>query len=203
MFLSKLVLNPRNREARRDLSNPYELHRTLSRAFAPDAESTPARFLWRLESTGGWQQPIVLVQSATQGNWTPLNTLSGYLQGDVQDKAFEPDPWLVPGGTLRFRLLANPTVTREGKRWGLHNEEDQLGWLMRQGKRHGFTPTQALVSASSMQQGRKAQHMLSVLGVTFDGYLQVQDPVALLSALQNGVGPAKSLGCGLLTVARA
>mgnify|MGYP002136949035 FL=1 len=35
MFLSKLILNPKSREARRDLANPYDLHRTLARAFAP------------------------------------------------------------------------------------------------------------------------------------------------------------------------
>lgn len=49
MFLSNPVLNPKSREARRDLANPYDLHRTLARAFAPDEQTAPGRFLWRLE----------------------------------------------------------------------------------------------------------------------------------------------------------
>ncbi|MGH9440620.1 MAG: type I-E CRISPR-associated protein Cas6/Cse3/CasE, partial [Terriglobia bacterium] len=30
MFLTKLTLDPRSRDARRDLSDPYEMHRTLT-----------------------------------------------------------------------------------------------------------------------------------------------------------------------------
>jgi CRISPR system Cascade subunit CasE len=203
MFLSKLILNPRSREARRDLANPYELHRTLARAFAPDAETSPPRFLWRLESSNAWQQPVLLVQSACPGNWASLAALPNYLHGEVQEKALEPERWLEPGRPLRFRLQANPTVTREGKRWGLYGEEEQLAWLARQGDRHGFVPVQALVSASAMQQGRKGQSRLSVLTATFDGYLQVRDATTLVAALRDGIGPAKSLGCGLLTLGRA
>jgi len=75
MFLSKLILNPKSREARRDLANPYDLHRTLARAFAPDEQTAPGRFLWRLEPTANWQQPQLLVQSQTAGNWGPLHDL--------------------------------------------------------------------------------------------------------------------------------
>ena len=203
MFLNKLILNPRSREARRDLANPYELHRTLARAFAPDAETAPARFLWRLETGSCWQQPVLLVQSASLGNWAPLIELPHYLHGDVQEKTLYPERWLEPGRSFRFRLQANPTVTREGKRWGLHKEEEQLAWLTRQGECHGFELVQALVSSSVMQQGRKGQAVLSVLTSTFDGYLKVQDPAALLKSMREGIGPAKSLGCGLLTLARA
>jgi CRISPR system Cascade subunit CasE len=202
MFLSKLILNPRSREARRDLANPYELHRTLARAFAPDTETAPARFLWRLEATAGWQQAILLVQSAYPGDWAPLVELPNYLHEEVQEKALMPERWLLSGRTFRFRLQANPTVTKAGKRWGLLKEEEQLAWLARQGERYGFMPAQALVSASVMQQGRKGQNRLSVLTATFDGYLRVQDPVTLQAALRDGIGPAKSLGCGLLTLGR-
>ena len=78
-----------------------------------------------------------------------------------------------------------------------------MAWLARQGERHGFTPLQALVSGSAMQQGRKGDSRLSVLTAIFEGYLRVNDPQALLVALQGGIGPAKSLGCGLLSLGRA
>lgn len=202
LHLSRLVLNPKSRDARRDLANPYELHRTLARAFAPDEQTAPARFLWRLEPTGNWVQPQLLVQSSTPGKWEPLYKLPDYLQGTVQEKSVEPEQWLDTTHTYRFRLQANPTVTRDGKRRGLCSEEEQLAWLARQGARHGFTPVQALVSASTMQQGRKGDNRLSVLTATFEGYLLVNDITMLLAALQSGIGPAKSLGCGLLSLGR-
>ena len=36
MYLSQLTLNPRTRRVQRELANPYELHRTLMRAY-PEA----------------------------------------------------------------------------------------------------------------------------------------------------------------------
>ncbi|WP_421212081.1 type I-E CRISPR-associated protein Cas6/Cse3/CasE [Aeromonas enteropelogenes] len=202
LHLSRLILNPRSRAARRDLANPYDLHRTLARAFAPDKESAPERFLWRLEVTANWQQPQLLVQSQTEGNWEPLRDQPYYLQEEVQEKRLALEQWLEPEGSYRFRLHANPTVTRGGKRWGLCNESEQLAWLARQGQRHGFTLLQALVSGSAMQQGRKGNCCLSVLTATFEGYLRVSDTQALQAALQGGIGPAKSLGCGLLSLGR-
>lgn len=202
LYLSRLILNPRSKEARRDLANPYDLHRTLSRAFAPDEETTPERFLWRLETTVNWQQPQLLVQSQTAGNWARLFALPNYLQGEVQEKSFTPDQWLEVGTTRRFRLQANPTVARDGKRRGLCNEKEQLAWLARQGERHGFSLAHTLVSNSVMLYGRKGENRLSVLTATFEGYLSVADPDALRAALCDGIGPAKSLGCGLLSLGK-
>lgn len=202
MYLSRLLLNLRSRIARRDLANPYELHRTLSRVFALDGQTPPARFLWRLETVSAWQDPVLLVQSRAPGNWVPLAKLPNYLQGEVQEKRFDPAQWLEIDRAYRFRLQANPTVTRNGKRRGLHKREDQLAWLARQGERHGFIPTQVLISGSAMLQGRKREERLSVLTATFDGYLQVKDVNALMLALCDGIGPAKSLGCGLLSLGK-
>lgn len=202
MYLSRLILNSRSWEVRRDLANPYDLHRTLARAFAPDRQTPLARFLWRLESVSTWQYPMLLVQSQVPGNWTPLCELPYYLQSEVQEKSIEPEQWLESGRSYRFCLQSNPTVTRNGKRRGLCKNEEQLAWLARQGERHGFFPAQALVSNSGMRQGRKGDSRLSVLTATFDGYLQVKDADALIVALRDGIGPAKSLGCGLLSLGR-
>ncbi len=39
--------------------------------------------------------------------------------------------------------------------------------------------------------------------VTFDGRLEVTDPVALRRTLTMGLGKAKAYGCGLMTLAQA
>lgn len=52
LTLSRLVLDPRDHAARRDIANPYAMHQTLARVFAEHPDAPPARFLWRLEPGG-------------------------------------------------------------------------------------------------------------------------------------------------------
>ena len=81
MYLTRLTLDPRSAQARRDLADAYEMHRTLARAFVTDEHSSPVRFLWRLEAgSNAWASPVVLVQSAQVGDWSALQVLPNYLQ---------------------------------------------------------------------------------------------------------------------------
>lgn len=152
LFLSRLQLNPRNRDVRRDLSNCQELHRTLLAAF-PQAQSETARqefgVLYRVEIQPRTGAVTVLVQSELSPDWTKL-------PGDYLFVApVEPKPIaeayqsLQAGQRLRFRLRANPTkcvarqhrpaeAQRDGKRVELRHEADQLAWLQRKAQGGGF-----------------------------------------------------------------
>lgn len=200
MFLTRLRLDPRSAQARRDLGDPYEMHRTLVRAFVRDAEQTPPRFLWRAEPVGAWSEPVVLVQSVEQADWSPLGALPNYLKGPVETRPLQPEDGLQQGKCFRFRLFANPTVTRDGKRLGLVGEETQLVWLKRQGERLGFVPEAALVTGSELMRSRKGDTRISVLKVCFEGRLQVTEPNALAQALRAGIGSGKAFGLGLLSL---
>lgn len=203
MHLTRLTLDPRSAQARRDLGDAYEMHRTLARAFAADAHSPPARFLWRLEAGGNaWATPVVLVQATAEADWSALQALPNYLQRPVESKPLALEEWVEGGGRYRFRLQANPTVTRQSKRYGLVGEAEQLAWLGRQGERHGFSVEAALVTASDVLSSRKGEGLISVQRVCFEGILQVQNLQAFSRALKAGIGPAKAFGCGLLSVAR-
>jgi CRISPR system Cascade subunit CasE len=204
MHLTRLRLDPRNALARRDLADPYDMHRTLVRAFVRDEAQIPPRFLWRLEAGDAWTQPVVLVQSAHAADWSFLSQLPRYLQlGEPpQTKTFDPGQLLEAGSRYRFRLAANPTVSRAGKRHGLVGEDAQLDWLGRQCERGGFGVEVALVSGSQTLHSRKGPMRVSLLRVCFEGTLQVRDVSALSNTLQAGVGPGKAFGCGLLSIAR-
>jgi CRISPR system Cascade subunit CasE len=203
MHLSRLTLEPRSAQARRDLSDAYEMHRTLARAFVADAQNHPARFLWRLEAgSNAWATPVVLVQAAVEADWSALQALPNYLQRPIEHKRLALEEWVEEGVRCRFRLQANPTVTRQGKRLGLAGEVEQLAWLNRQGERHGFSVEAALVTASDVLVGRKGDGRISVQRVCFEGLLRVQSLDAFSRALTAGIGPAKAFGCGLLSVAR-
>lgn len=205
MYLTQLRLDPHSPQARRDLADPYDMHRTLVRAFVRDAQDTALRFLWRLEPGQVWAAPVVLVQSEQAGDWSHLSGLDGYLLGganDVATKHFDPAT-LIQQPRLRFRLAANPTVTRAGKRQGLVGEDAQLEWLQRQGERLGFAPDTVLVTASDMIHGRKGAARVSLRRVLYEGVLQVRDAGQLTQAVAQGIGHGKAFGCGLMSLARS
>lgn len=215
LYLSRLFPDLRHRHVARDLGSPYALHQTLRWAFPgagqpgaplPDGE----RLLWRQDVTlnpeTGERVPALLVQSVTSPDWGALVARDpGYL-GGWEVRPLDPQGALTPGRVLHFRLHANVTVRRvdgQGRsaRHGLHRPEDQLAWLDRQGEHHGFGVLGADIIRSGRVRTRKGQGVITLHTVTFEGALQVQDPAQLALALRGGLGHAKSLGCGLLSLA--
>ncbi|MDD2989350.1 MAG: type I-E CRISPR-associated protein Cas6/Cse3/CasE [Zoogloea sp.] len=204
MFLAKLVLDGAFAHVRRDLSDAYQLHRTLVRFFADNETSPPRRFLWRLEADAGQGAvgaATVLIQSAQPGNWEAIENLEGYRLAGQKEVVL--DALLRRGRHYSFRLLANPTVTRAGKRYGLVGEEAQREWLSRQAERNGFALRESVVTGSSrltVKQSRSG-HRMTVDTVRFDGVLTVEDVGKVHEVLINGLGHAKALGLGLLSIA--
>jgi CRISPR system Cascade subunit CasE len=202
MFLSRLILDPRSRQVRREVAEPYEMHRTLLCAFPGPLDAE--RVLFRLESMRDTPNLAVLVQSHLQPDWSHLQSLPSYLLEAAQLKEFNPS--FRERQRLRFRLRANPTNKREGKRLGLVTEEAQRHWLERKAQTHGFRILGVQVVREGMFLGRKKdggqRHKLTHLSVRYDGLLEVADPDHLIAALRNGIGSGKAFGFGLLSLAR-
>ena len=202
MYLTRLRFDLRSSQARRDLGDPYEMHRTLVRSFVGSDTQTPPRFLWRLEPENAWNAPTVLVQSLEPANWSVLEQLPYYLKRAPETKRVDLVNLLQPQVRYRFRLHANPTVARNRKRFGLSSETAQLDWLIRQGLRFGFEVEAALVTSSDVLSGHKGGTAISLHRACFEGVLRIVDVQALSGALQGGIGPGKAFGCGLLSIAR-
>ena len=204
MYLSRLILNPKNRAVQKDIANPYELHRSLLAAFADDLPEKE-RILYRVDTDPRSGVPTVLLQSHTSPDWAVLDQRSNYLASAPDVKTFDLEDKLTPGQTLSFRLRANATVKRDGSRHGLYNEEDQRAWLARKGERNGFQPQRVTVIQEGDQLAWKPRRnsgsrKITHFAVRFDGLLQVTDSHVLWEAVQSGVGPAKSFGFGLLSL---
>ncbi|NSW58710.1 MAG: type I-E CRISPR-associated protein Cas6/Cse3/CasE [Armatimonadetes bacterium] len=205
MYLSRLILDPRSRQVRAELLNPYEMHRTLLRAFR--AKRDAAGVLYRVESDRRTGVPTALVQSAIEPDWSALTQLDRYLLAtDLDNPAYKQlTPAFSTGQVLQFRLRANPTVKRDGKRLGLLEEQAQAAWLARKAEGGGFRilscaiVPEGLGSAAKHDRGHRVQ--VSHFAVRFDGILQVTEPDLFLRTLQSGIGPAKAFGFGLLSVA--
>ncbi len=201
MYLCRLFLDPLHKQCRRDLADPYEMHRTLVRAVVASDDDSPPRLLWRQEGAAG-NRTMLLVQSPVEPMWDRAFAPGAILMED--QKAFNPEQIIHARQRFRFRLVANPTVTRQGKRYGLMREEDQLDWLARQGKRYGFAVQGCIRAFSyrlSTRQRKEGGHRMTVQAVGFEGVLTPLDASALAQALASGIGHAKALGLGLLSLA--
>lgn len=220
MFLHRIHLNSRCREARRDLADHYQLHSTLCRAFTPPEKKCPSgEFLWRLEPETALQDlPRVLVQSRSIPDWDGI-CLKDWLADaappiDLKDRLMLES--LKAGQRFRFRLRANPSVCRNGKRLGLLRQEEQENWIVRKGQLHGFSlPPLAPFDLSEMSMGRVdvrisqvqfsrgKQHSgnrIKIFSVLYDGVLKVTEPEKFKRALETGIGRGKVMGLGLLSV---
>lgn len=200
MVLSKITLDLEDTNARRDLADPYEMHSTLMRL----VDGGASRPLWRLEVPRGPLPPHILVQTDKPPDPTQLR-----VGGTPYFTSFESRPHLLAddlrvGELLRFRLRANPTVTREGKRHGLLREEEQLAWIDRVLTNGGASDVLATVTASGKEvmRRRRSGAPIVIQAAAFDGVMRVTDNETLRRTLIQGIGHAKALGFGLLTVAR-
>lgn len=205
MYLSRLSLDPRHPQARRDLADAYEMHRTLVRAFAPRPEGPPHRFLWRLEGRDGFElSSVVLVQSEQPADWSVLAAHKGYANEIIGNKPVNLAKFVQGGTRYRFRLLANPTVTRGGKRYGLTREEDQLAWLVRQGERQGFSLLGCQRGANERLRTRQGRtgNRITIHTALFEGILEAVSADSLRQGMLKGFGHGKALGLGLLSLAR-
>lgn len=219
MFLHRIHLNRRCREARRDLADPYQLHATLCRAFCPPEQKCPAgEFLWRLEpETNAAGGPQILVQSRFGADWARIDTEGWLAKADPAITLHERLALdsLEAGQRFRFRLRANPCVTQNGKRLGLFKVEEQENWLERKGKQHGFSlprltafdfeamPDRLDIRISHEQMLGGRQHSgngIRVYSVLYEGRLVVSDPEVFRKALLTGIGHGKVMGLGLLSV---
>jgi len=214
LHLSLLILNPGSRQVQAELRNPYQMHRTLSRAFGTRPEDwKAARVLFRVEQADG--KPSVLIQSRIPPDWSRLtDSTNDYFAKEPATKVLDVD--IRTGQLLRFRLRANPTAKKivdetirdcNGRprrgRVGLFGEQKQMEWLRRKAESGGFKIVECCISAKSDSHSTKAPRTATIthLGVTFDGILIVTNADLFSQTLASGIGSAKGFGFGLLSVA--
>jgi CRISPR system Cascade subunit CasE len=153
LYLSRILLDSSSRQVMSELAHPYEMHRTLMRAFPNMTNETQSEardefgVLFRAEVDGLRRAVKVYVQSRIEPNWSFLNGLNDYLCADTGMPQYEHKD-IMPacrklhnGQVLSFRLRANPTrrIAKQddlmrGKRVELVREEEQIEWLVRKGR---------------------------------------------------------------------
>jgi len=209
MFLSKLLLNPRSKQVMNEINDPYQMHRTIMNAFFDNGTEQPGRVLFRVEISKRIPDITLLVQSEQEPDWQKLiDKFSAYLS--EKDNKYEYKKIMLPldnGQRLRFRLRANPTVKKitdgkkNGKRIGILDEKEQKEWMNRKAKAGGFKVIDCTVIDEGFFNSQKNGRKLTFLSVRFEGFLEVIETDKFLNCLKSGIGPAKGLGFGLLSIA--
>jgi CRISPR system Cascade subunit CasE len=130
------------------------------------------------------------------------------------------DPYLAAGQRLSFKLRANPTVMRDGKRHDVVTDRKRrLGdtrvetnaeiweaagrdWLAARAPRLGIALTALRADAYRVERLARpgGARPATIASLDLSGALIVDDPVMLRAALFAGVGHGKAWGCGLLLV---
>jgi CRISPR system Cascade subunit CasE len=194
MFISKLTLNRMNRQAMRLLGDVYSLHKTVMSGL--EAYQDHTRVLFRVEPEVRDGLVHILVQSKVKPSWTSA--------GVVNAQVKEIHPVFRKGVSLQFRLRANPTVTRNGKRYGLVRDQSLEEWIRKKEKNLGVQfHSMSIVNEGYITgyRGRES-HRLNLKTALYDGLLTVTDVHLLEKALSQGIGSGKAFGCGLLSLAR-
>jgi len=198
MYLSRVYIQwPKSKSA-------YTLHQSLWQLF-PNRSNDGRDFLFRVEQEKTGVGAFILMQSQEE----PTMGIES-----VEVKAKRDYPLnLAAGQRLRFLLQANPVKTikdEKGRknakgeikkcRVPLIKEEEQLQWLKR--RFDGIVKLEQMqVSPCLPLYFHKQGHAGKIVPVKFEGVAVISDATSFRALLEKGVGPAKALGCGMLSVA--
>lgn len=208
MYLSRLHLDPTNRQVRKEIANRYELHRTLTTQFGMKTRHEIG-LLYRIEPKDNnlYEPIILLVQTKIEPDWNHLFK-KGILTQPAEIKQFE--PIFENGRLFHFRLMANPTERKAkgdwaGKRVELRTTEEYSNWLDRKGKMGGFAillcMQNSLGKINSLKTKDGVTHTIQHQAVLYEGKLEVIDAENFRGTLEYGIGSAKGFGFGLLSIA--
>jgi len=164
--------------------------------------------LYRLDLEPRSNTVSLLVQSEKEPEWNRVDYLTECIIQKPEYKQLTPH--INSGQQLHFRLRANPSVKRHtdgkanGCRVGLLREEDQLKWLYKKAEESGFTVVDCRAIPEGIiqdERGQTEKGKIRHYAVRFEGVLKVLNPDNFTDVLNNGIGPAKGFGFGLLSVA--
>lgn len=207
MYLSRIPLNPNNRNTALSLIRPSMLHGAIEDALGRKDN----RNLWRIDMLHSC--PYLLILSQEKPDLQSVADQFGFKDEPGETRSYDSLlSRIEKGSRWQFRLTANPTYTTHYKQDAKESRGQlaahktayhQTQWLIQQGKNRGFEVSDLQISKKQWYSFKKKNgHQVTFLSVTFEGVLTVQDPEKIREALISGIGREKSYGQGLLTLMR-
>lgn len=210
MFLSRMMLDLSLRRTMMALASPNMFHGAVEGAFPLSSAGRGGRKLWRIDHLNG--RHYLLLLSEDRPDLTSAADQFGSAEEGWETKDYSPLLARVTDGSeWRFRLTANPTMSRSssdgakrGKLLAHITVAHQRDWLAARAQKHGFAleADKFDVVHSRWERFRKGGrgNAVTMLSVTYEGILTVSDVELFRSALTCGIGRGKAYGMGLLTI---
>ncbi|MDR1926127.1 MAG: type I-E CRISPR-associated protein Cas6/Cse3/CasE [Endomicrobium sp.] len=182
MFLSKLEIPII------DIANPYNRHKVLWNMF-PKNCNAKREFLFRVDNKIKNAKIEIIMQSIIRPDEKARNV--------KLTKEF--NPVFKNSSCFRFLLCANPCKMKNKNRVPYIHEQEQIKWL--KNKFEGIANINACnVIHKEVLFFKKNDGNGKIFTVTFQGILIIKDSDLFLKLFQTGIGPAKSFGCGMLSL---
>ncbi|MFE7215714.1 type I-E CRISPR-associated protein Cas6/Cse3/CasE [Streptomyces sp. NPDC057611] len=225
--LTRIRLNRRSKEVRRDLTDAVSLHKTVM-LLAPDGLGKHPRqtagLLFRLEDATDDTPPTLLVQSHQTPDLTCLPPRYGTAEARSLHPMFQA---LTPGRPVRYRIIANasavrrvlddhqPVDNKHGRKVVALYGDDALAWWQRRAHQAGLALTTVDSTPARFRRAHKRPQSTTEAGeadpapgplhalTRFEGLATITAPDQLRHALLIGIGRGKPYGAGLLSLAPA
>lgn len=121
---------------------------------------------------------------------------------------------LKAGDVVRFNLMAMPAKSvsqprkedgtkPRGKRVFLETPEERMEWLYQKGEKGGFillSGTENRKTAYGFRRPAGKGGSFCLPFTEFAGQMKITDPKAFYKTIQEGIGPERAFGCGLLFI---
>ena len=201
MFISKFQIDIHSPSARRALSNRQDMHRNLPRWFETDRKSSET--LFRLATTRTGHYLYVYSHICPSLSDEEGKRLGMYLQ---KTRNIDISELYKQSGKYRFNLETSPSkkIKCEGRknsrRVFLIDPAERKDWLDRIAARNGFRILAVEENKSELLRITKVGSDAFINSVMYDGVLEVENVELFNRAIQNGIGPEKAYGLGLLLI---
>lgn len=208
MYLIRIRLNKRKKDARAVLKNRNVAHGIIERAF----DDYGSRKLWRLDHLNG--NDYLLIVSETKPLKEHLMQHFGCENAKEEDYICKDYDLvlnrIVENSQWRFHTDVVPSICNKSNGKLRHivdadsAETKRCEWIMQKGKTHGFNVDSITCSKPSVAHAFRSNTSSSInlYMTTFDGVLTVTDVDKFTHLLTHGLGHQKIFGLGMMTLAR-
>lgn len=196
MYLSMVDLHPSVSR------NPYNWHKELWQLF-PGKAGECRDFLFRIEgaNSDGYNTKVLL-QSET------IPQINGRKNCVVIESKIIASTLVSNEMIYRFKVTANATKKIRDKnnsnktlRVPLIKEDEQIGWIKRKFEKAAVI-MELVVRPNPPIYFKKKETKGKLVTVTFEGIIKITNSDSMIELMRRGIGPAKSFGCGLISLAR-
>ena len=208
MYISRLLLNPQNRNTMLALAQPKLFHGAIESGFGGPRQRT----LWRLDQIGN--NLYLLVVSPTPADLSGALQQFGWPEKPETLEVHDYETYLTTiaaGQLYQFRLAANPvkhlsSPGQRGKVLAHVTIDQQKKWLLDRANKYGFSLKEDDFTVIRnywihfYKPGYPAA--VRIKAAEFEGRLTVTDLALFQDLLRNGMSRGKAYGLGLMTVIR-